>query len=53
MFSRFGDLSYGYNSMAEMDGKHSNMLMDVGVYKLKKDDVEVSVDGNKESAFLY
>lgn len=52
MLSRFGDLSYGYNSMAEMDGKHSDMFMDVGVYKLKKDDVEVSVDGNKESAFL-
>ncbi len=52
MFSHLGEFSYGYNSMAEMDGKHSNMLMDVGVYKFKRGDVEICVDIHKESAFL-
>jgi len=52
VFSRLGELDYGYNMMSEMDGKHSDMLMDVGVYKFRKNDVETCVDVEKESAFL-
>lgn len=52
MFSRLGELNYGYNVLAEMDGKHSDMLMDVGVYKLEKDKIETCIDNEKESAFL-
>lgn len=52
MFSRLGELSYGYNVLAEMDGKHSDMLMDVGVYKLEKDKIKTCIDNEKESAFL-
>src|SRR3712207_9093413 len=35
-----------------MNGKHSNMLMDTGIYKMGKDEVEVALDNKKESAFL-
>ena len=52
MFSRFTEFEYGYNSMAEMDGTHKDMLMDVGVYKMKASDVVTHNDSDKESAFL-
>src|SRR3712207_4487352 len=35
-----------------MNGKHSNMLMDTGIYKMEKNQVEVALDYKKESAFL-
>ena len=41
MFSRLGELDYGYNMMSEMDGKHSDMLMDVGVYKFRKNERKI------------
>ncbi|QEK11603.1 5-deoxy-glucuronate isomerase [Crassaminicella thermophila] len=42
---------YGYNSITEMNGKHSNMLMDFGILKMKKDDVQTSSE-NLERAYL-
>ncbi len=52
MFSRYDEFDYGYNILTEMDGKHSNMLMDVGVYKMKDGDQVNSIETDKESAFL-
>lgn len=52
MFARFESIGFGYNSLAEMDGKHSNMLMDVGIYKLKKGEQIDLEDNNKETAIL-
>jgi len=52
VFSKLGELSYGYNIISEMDGKYSDMLMDVGVYKFKKGDVEECIDSEKEIALL-
>lgn len=42
---------YGYNSITEMDGKHSNMLMDFGILVLQKDQQEINME-NKERAYL-
>ncbi|CCQ97635.1 Myo-inositol catabolism protein IolB [[Clostridium] ultunense Esp] len=52
MFERFDNIDFGYNSLAEIDGKHRDMLMDVGIYKLKKDEQIVLEDDDKETAIL-
>ncbi len=46
-----GEFEYGYNSITELDGKNSNMLMDFGMLRMKKGQ-EYSNDENKERAFL-
>lgn len=51
-FEKMQELNYGYNTMTEIHGKHSNMLMNIGVYKMKKDEVETCTDSKEESAFL-
>ncbi|MDK2919452.1 MAG: 5-deoxy-glucuronate isomerase [Candidatus Petromonas sp.] len=52
LLDRLDELTYGYNSIAEMNGKHSNMLMDVGILKMRKDDAKINIDESKETAFL-
>ncbi|PAB58243.1 5-deoxy-glucuronate isomerase [Anaeromicrobium sediminis] len=52
MLHKTGGLKYGYNEICNMDELYSSMLMDVGVYKLKKDQNQVCLDKEKESAFL-
>ena len=42
---------YGYNSITEMNGKHSEMLMDFGILKLKKGMTEESSE-DLERAYL-
>ncbi|MFZ5967554.1 MAG: 5-deoxy-glucuronate isomerase [Bacillota bacterium] len=42
---------YGYNSITEMHGKHSNMLMDFDILKMKKNDKATSSE-NLERAYL-
>lgn len=42
---------YGYNSITEMDGKHSDMLMDFGILKFRNGQEEVNNE-NKERAYL-
>lgn len=46
-----GSLAYGYNSIIEMNGRASNMLMDFGIYKMKKGEVITSNEA-LERAFL-
>lgn len=46
-----GDFNFGYNSITEIDGKHSDMMMDYGVLKLAKGDT-YSDDSNLEKVFL-
>lgn len=43
--------AYGYNSITEMNGKHSDMLMDFGIWKMKNGQKE-SERENKERAYL-
>lgn len=45
-------LSYGYNSIIEINGKHSNMLMDFGILKMQAGEVWESRDCALERAFL-
>ncbi len=52
MLESFGELQYGYNEMTNMENKHTNMLMDIGVQKMKKNDKATFIDQQKESAFL-
>lgn len=52
MFDKMKNIEFGYNSIAEIDGKNSNMLMDVGVYKLKQGEKLELEDKNKETAIL-
>lgn len=52
MIDRLGELKEGYNTLTEMNGKHSDMLMDIGVYKIKALQEQVCIDKEKESAFL-
>ena len=52
MVEKIASLIKGYNVLTDMNGKHSNMLMDTGIYKMGKDEVEVALDNKKESAFL-
>lgn len=52
MIDRLAELKEGYNTLTEMNGKHSDMLMDIGVYKIKALQEQVCIDKEKESAFL-
>jgi len=47
-----GQFQYGYNSITEMDGKHKDMLMDIGLLKMKEGQSEEDADEYKERAFL-
>lgn len=42
---------YGYNPIVNIDEKKNNTMMDFGILKIKKDQVEIDSD-NKERAFL-
>ncbi|MBZ4644516.1 MAG: 5-deoxy-glucuronate isomerase [Clostridia bacterium] len=46
-----GPFKNGYNAITEMDGKHSDMLMDFGILMLNKDQKEINTE-NKERAYL-
>ncbi|MCY6354145.1 5-deoxy-glucuronate isomerase [Clostridium sp. ZS2-4] len=52
MIDRLEQLKEGYNTLTEMNGKHSDMLMDIGIYKMKISQEQVCIDNEKESAFL-
>ncbi len=52
MLNKLNKIEYGYNVMSEMDGKHRDMMMDVGVLKIKKDEVKSFFEKDKETAFL-
>lgn len=52
MVEKLGELKEGYNVITEINGKHSNMLMDIGVVKLKENGEMSFQDTEKESAFL-
>lgn len=49
---RDNELSYGYNAITEEDGKHSNMLMDFGVYKMRAGEKFEILEGEKEAALI-
>jgi len=52
MVEKLGEFKEGYNVLTEIDGKHSNMLMDIGAVKLKENGQMSFQDSEKESAFL-
>jgi 5-deoxy-glucuronate isomerase len=52
MYEKLGELKEGYTSMTKMDGDHSDMLQDVGIYTLTTSKVETLSDSGKETAVL-
>ncbi len=52
MLENFGSFSDGYNELTNMKNKHENMLMDIGMQKMKSDDEVVFIDQEKETVFL-
>lgn len=52
MIENIEELKNGYNVLTEIDGKHNEMMMDIGIYKIKKDEAEICIDSEKETAFL-
>lgn len=47
-----GQFRYGYNPITTMDEKEDNTMMEFGILRLAKDQVESLVDDDKESAIL-
>ncbi len=45
------EFQYGYNSITEMNGKHQEMLMDISLLRMKRDQSEESNE-KKERAYL-
>ncbi len=52
MLENFVSFSYGYNELTNMKNKHENMLMDIGIQKMKHGDHEEFLDQEKETVFL-
>ncbi len=52
MFTKMKDMTYGTNVISEIDGIHSNMLMDVSIHKFKSGEKLVILDNEKEIAVL-
>lgn len=46
------ELTYGYNAITEEKGKHSNMLMDFGVYRMKAGTKAEILEEEKEAALI-
>jgi 5-deoxy-glucuronate isomerase len=52
MHENFGNFLYGYNELTNMENKHENMLMDIGIQKMKDDEETVFLNKEKETVFL-
>lgn len=52
MFRKIEDIHHGNHVISEMNGLHADMLMDVYVYKFKKDEVLNISESEKEVAVL-
>ncbi len=52
MLYRLDNYDYGYNVLTEMDGKHKEMMMDIGIYKFRKDEKIKLKEPSKEMALL-
>jgi len=52
MLENFGEFKYGYNELTNMDSKHQNMLMDIGIQKMKDKDTVTFSDDKKETVLL-
>lgn len=52
MFEKLGKLKYGKNILTEINGRYSNMLMDVHIEKMKKDENLKVFYPDKEMAIL-
>ncbi|OLN23897.1 5-deoxyglucuronate isomerase [Domibacillus antri] len=52
MFEKLGELKQGYTSLTEMNGKHSDMLQDIGIYRLAEGESICLSDDEKETAVL-
>lgn len=52
IFEEFKEFAFGYTALTEVDGKHKDMLMDIGIYKFKEGETLSLLDEGKESALL-
>ena len=53
MLGKLGELKEGYNVLTEMNGQCSDMLMDIGIYKMSNGKEELLFDNKNETAVLY
>ena len=52
MLGKLGELNEGYNILTEMNGQCSDMLMDIGIYKMSNGKEELLFDNKNETAVL-
>lgn len=52
MFGKLGELKEGYNVLTEIEGLHSDMFMDIGIYKMCNGKEEILIESRKETAVL-
>ncbi|MCJ7842292.1 5-deoxy-glucuronate isomerase [Lederbergia sp. NSJ-179] len=52
MFEKLGKLQKGYTSLTEIDGKHSDMRQDIGIYSMPEGERLTLYDSEKETAIL-
>ncbi|MEH7273661.1 5-deoxy-glucuronate isomerase [Neobacillus vireti] len=52
MYEKLGELTQGYTEITSMDGKHPDMLQDIGIYLLQSGESETVSEVRKESAIL-
>ena len=52
MLGKLGELNEGYNVLTEMNGQCSDMLMDIGIYKISNGKEELLFDNKNETAVL-
>ncbi|PEE90992.1 5-deoxyglucuronate isomerase, partial [Bacillus toyonensis] len=52
MLGKLGELNEGYNVLTEMNGQCSDMLMDIGIYKMSNGKEELLFDNRNETAVL-
>ena len=52
MLGKLGELTEGYNVLTEMNGQCSDMLMDIGIYKMSNGKEELLFDNKNETAVL-
>lgn len=53
MLGKLGELNEGYNVLTEMNGQCSDMLMDIGIYKMTNGKEELLFDNKNETAVLF
>ena len=49
IFEEFKEFAFGYTALTEVDGKHKDMLMDIGIYKFNEGETLSLLDEGRKS----